>query len=118
MIFLEILILVLLLVIGGFLVYLGLFLVRRESIQKQFFQELLDAIEEMGNIPLTPVITSQERPKTWEEKYEEELNEIQKRLKTDPGLVDLDEIKTSWGRPPAPNTDFQDGLTFFNKNQK
>lgn len=61
-------------------------------------------------VPAAPE-SEPERPKTWDEKYEEELESITRRLRGDSGLRDLPNPVLSWGEPPALNTQNTDGLS-------
>ena len=87
-----------------FLFYIGLFLVRFKERVNLMFSDALEAMSVVyGAIPeqsVEPVIS---KAKTWDEKYEEELEMIAKRIKESSGLKDLTDTSVSWGAPPAPN---------------
>lgn len=74
------------------------------------FKDFLNLQGELfSTIPTAPVESKVNRQKTWDEKYEDELEFRQHRIKEDSGLKDLAASKLSWGAPPTPNP--QDGLT-------
>lgn len=105
MIFLSILCVILILN-TTILVYLAVLTVR----MREFLGDLLVALGEMSSIPVMP---SSSKAKTWDEKFEEELDFLAKRMKTESGLSDLPDPKVSWGEPPAPNP--QEGLIIVDK---
>lgn len=93
---------------------IGLFLVRFRDRVNNIFSDLIEALEIMWASVPTQVAPEQpevERPKTWDEKYEEELKAITQRLRGDSGLRDLPDPVLSWGEPPALNTKNIDGLS-------
>lgn len=94
------------------LITIGLFLVRFRGRVNNLFKELIEAMEVMwGAIPFTPTIEQDvDRPKTWDEKYEDELEEMTRRLRANSGLKDLPDPVLSWGEPPAINLQNTDGL--------
>lgn len=47
--------------------------------------------------------------KTWDQKYEEELEMVQRRLRSVSGLADLSE-NASYNAPPAPNPQAAEGM--------
>lgn len=96
-----------------FLAAIGLFLVRFRDRVNNIFADLIEALEVMwGAVPVPAAPESEpERPKTWDEKYEEELESITRRLRGDSGLRDLPNPVLSWGEPPALNTQNTDGLS-------
>lgn len=63
--------------------------------------------------PETPIV-SDNQPKTWDQKYEEELEMIQRRLRTASGLADLSE-NASYNAPPAPNPQAADGMRIVDR---
>jgi len=95
------------------LIVIGTFLVRfRQSVLNLFgdFAELLEQL--FGTIATPTVEDNSDRNKTWDEKYEEELEMAMIRLKKDSGLQDLPmNQELSWGSPPALNPDNAKGLT-------
>jgi len=72
------------------LFYLSSFLVRLREEQKGFFIDVLNVLGQTENslqalepdVPLT---------KNWDQKYEEELNEVLRRSRQQNGLMDLDQ---------------------------
>lgn len=92
------------------LVGIAAFLVRFRDRINGIFGDLFNVMGEMPPVP-TVADTTKPRPKTWDEKYEEELEALQRRLRSDSGLQDLPEPKLSWGEPPAPNPANTEGLT-------
>lgn len=83
---------------------IGLFLVRFRERVNLMFSDALEAMSVVyGAIPEQspePIIS---KAKTWDEKYEEELEMVAKRIKENSGLKDLSDTSVSWGAPPAPN---------------
>lgn len=64
-----------LLICGLTLIYIAAFLVNFREQQKEFFSDILElTVEEPESI-------LKQEPKTWDEKYEMELMEFQKRLR-------------------------------------
>jgi len=97
-----------------FLCFIGIFLVRFKDRVNNIFADLIEAMEVMwGIMPVAPPVVSDpvERPKTWDEKYEEELEAMTRRLRSDSGLKDLSNPVLSWGEPPALNPQNTDGLS-------
>lgn len=97
-----------------FLVAIGAFLVRFRDRINNIFSDLIQAMEVMwGSMPVTPTQTEAqaERPKTWDEKYEKELESMSRRLREEEsGLKDLERQGLSWGAPPALNPQNAEGL--------
>ena len=95
-----------------FLFAISLFLVRFRDRVNNIFADLIEALEVMwGAVPTAAPEVEPERPKTWDEKYEEELESITRRLRGDSGLRDLPDPVLSWGEPPALNLQNTDGLS-------
>ena len=94
------------------LIAISVFLVRFRDRVNNLFRDLIEAMEVMwGAIPVAPAMEPDiDRPKTWDEKYEEELEAMTRRLRADSGLKDLSDPVLSWGEPPAINTQNTDGL--------
>jgi hypothetical protein len=94
------------------LIAISVFLVRFRDRVNNLFKDLIEAMEVMwGAIPVAPVTEQDsDRPKTWDEKYEEELEAMTRRLRADSGLSDLPDPVLSWGEPPAINLQNTDGL--------
>lgn len=101
----------------GLLFILALFVVRSRARQDEFNSDLVMMISGFEP-PEEPVAVQPQmmRPKTWDEKYEEELALAEQRVKGDSGLADLPEPKATFGEPPAANTDAQEGLLFRDRD--
>ena len=96
------------------LIAIGAFLVRFRDRTNNIFADLIQAMEVMwGAVPLIPTLDQPDstRPKTWDEKYEEELEAMTRRIQASSGLRDLPDPTLSWGAPPAPNPQNTEGLT-------
>ena len=96
---------------------IGVFLVRFRDRTNKIFSDLIEAMEIMwGAVPVAPTATPNDnRPKTWDEKYEEELEAMSRRLREQSGLKDLPDQGVSWGTPPALNTQNAEGLTITDR---
>lgn len=95
------------------LFFMGRFLVLFRQRVDGLFLDFSQVLEELfGTIPAPTVEPLSNRGKTWDEKYEEEIDAFHRRLREDSGLRDLPmDQKVSWGSPPALNTDNVKGLT-------
>ena len=71
------------------LIYLGGFLVQLRDEQRNFFKDVVDALSETANFSSSDVSSSITAQKNWDEKYEEELNEVIRRSRQESGLTDL-----------------------------
>lgn len=91
-----------------FLFVFGAFLVRTRDRINSIFSDLIEAMETMWGA--IPVESKENEIKTWDQKYEEEMENIQKRLRGDSGLKDLAEPGLSWGEPPSLNQKNTEGL--------
>lgn len=81
---------------------LVLFIVRFRDRMNDIFSDIINALEiSFGAIPS---MNKQDSPKTWDEKYEEDLERLAQLRKQNSGLTDLTESGLSWGSPPAFNT--------------
>lgn len=89
------------------LFFLIVFMVNLRDKLKEFFSDLMEVVT-VYESP-APVIVQHNKAKTWDEKFEEELEERERRMKMDSGLDDLPSPKVSFGEPPAANP--QEGLT-------
>ena len=75
------------------MIYIGGFVVRMRDDQKEFFSDLVDLFgnmrlpEEAKKLPIKPMAAT---TKTWDQKYEEELDMLSRRSRQDSGLVDPD----------------------------
>jgi hypothetical protein len=90
------------------LIVIGAFLVKFRERVNGLFSNFIDVQEELM-LPV-PSVEAQERKKTWDEKYEEELDALARRMRAESGLKDLPDPVATWGEPPAPNPDNQEGL--------
>lgn len=72
------------------LFYLSSFLVRLKEEQKGFF---IDVLNVLGQTETSLQTTEADVPltKNWDQKYEEELNEVLRRSRQQNGLMDLDQ---------------------------
>lgn len=95
----------------GFLVVIGSFIVRFRERVNGLFSDMVKAMSDFAEVPVATVEPVANRPKTWDEKYEVELDNIQRRLRADSGLSDLPAPGVSWGEPPALNNQNTQGLT-------
>lgn len=84
------------------LVAIGAFLVEFRSRVNGMFSGLVNVIEQLfGDLPEPSVEVHSK--KTWDEKYEEELENRNRLMKQQTGLLDLpDNPELAWGAPPAP----------------
>lgn len=85
------------------LIVIGAFLVRFRDRFNGLFIDFLKAFE---NLPIASISNFQNKPletKTWDEKYEHEIEEIQKRMRIESGLLNLPDPVVSWGQPPIEN---------------
>ena len=90
---------------------IGLFLVRFKDRIDLMFKDGLEAMSVIhGAIPEMTEPVLDNKVKTWDEKYEEELEFISKRMREGSGLKDLEDTGLSWGEPPAPNLKNSEGL--------
>ena len=90
---------------------IGLFLVRFKERANLMFTDILEAMSVVyGAIPEQLEQPEPTKTKTWDEKYEEELEMIARRVRENSGLKDLSDTGPSWGVPPAPNAANSDGL--------
>lgn len=95
---------------------LGAFVVRFRQNVINLFGDFADLLENLfGTIP-APTVDVKEEPKTWDQKYEEELTAAALRLREDSGLQSLPmNQELSWGAPPALNLQNAKGLTIEDK---
>ena len=68
-----------------FLFFIGIFLVRMNDRFDNMFAELVEIISDSPSA----VPPSAKKSQTWDEKYEMELESVQRRLRIDSGLSDL-----------------------------
>lgn len=67
------------------LFFVSAFLVRIRDEQKEFISDIVDVLENFGTLKKTA--TTSNRGKSWDQKFEEELDEVQRRSRDDRGLV-------------------------------
>lgn len=99
--------------IGSFvlLFFVAAFLVQFRNFVREFFSDLVNMIA--GIEPPEPVVVKDEsKTKTWDEKFEEELAERERRMRDElgGGLLDIDRPKENYAAPAAPNIQNQSGL--------
>ena len=89
--------------------FLGAFIARESSLMKEFFSDLVNMIS--GIEPVAVPIESPKQ-KTWDEKYEEDLADRDRRFReeSDVGLIDLARPTSNYGVAPAANPQAQEGL--------
>lgn len=81
-------------------IFLAIFLVNLKDSLKEFFSDFVEALS--GFEPPAPVVIKEERQKTWDEKWELHLEELERRRRAESGLQDLPDPTVNWGQPPAP----------------
>lgn len=96
------------------LIGIGAFLVSLRDRINAIFSDIITLFAE-NSPPELSFTKEAERPKTWDEKYEEELEALQRRLRGDSGLLNLPDPGVSWGEPPAMNNANAQGLNIQNK---
>lgn len=94
------------------LFFIGRFLVLFRQRVDGLFLDFSQVLEGLFGTIVTPTVEPvHRRGKTWDEKYEEEMDFFHRRLKENSELQDLPmNQKTSWGLPPAPNINNAKGL--------
>lgn len=97
------------------LIVIGAFMVRLRERVNDLFAGLFMVMEESWDLPMPTMESTPSKKKTWDEKYEDELELQWRRMRGDSGLKDLPDPTATWGEPPAPNPDNQDGLTIRDK---
>ena len=86
------------------MIFLGAFLVRFRDRVNQMFSDFLAVLNEPFSNEAPPANNeADQEPRTWDEKYERELEAIQKRLRAEINLINLPDPGVSYGQPPAPN---------------
>jgi hypothetical protein len=91
--------------------FLVAFIVNLREKLKEFFSDLVEMLSLMNSLsPPAPIVHEESGKKTWDEKYEEDLAETERRMRGDSGLTDLPSPKADYGEPPAIRPDFHDGL--------
>lgn len=73
------------------LFFMGAFIVRMNDKFTQMFSEL---IKIYSVVPTDLPENDQIRPKSWDEKYEEDIESIAKRIRTQSGLSDLPTVSS------------------------
>lgn len=94
-------------------IFLVIFLISLREKLKEFFSDLVNMIAGFEVPMLLPAVEDKE--KTWDQKYEEELADRERRRRMDTGLTDLPPPKADYGEPPAPNFDFQEGMVILDR---
>jgi hypothetical protein len=69
------------------LMYIGGFLVQLKNDQRAFMADLIEAIDGLLGSSKS---SGTPRGKTWDQKFEEELEDVQRRRRQDPGLMDTE----------------------------
>jgi|694.fasta_scaffold00185_86 hypothetical protein len=83
------LVLLIVIVNSVFLFFLGVYLVRLSDRINLMMSDLIAIISQEPSVaPPTPSV-AKKKPTTWDEKYEMELESVQRRLRIDSGLSDL-----------------------------
>jgi hypothetical protein len=77
------------------LFFMGAFIVRMND---KFTQMFSDLIKIYSDSPVEPPENDQIRSKSWDEKYEEDIESITKRIRIQSGLSDLPTV-SSYDRP-------------------
>lgn len=110
--------LIILVIIGGFFSFINLCLlifliqlcVKNYEMNKDFFSDVMILFANDKEISEIPTIA---KSKTWDEKFEEELDARERRLRENrDGLLDILPPKANYGMPPASDLDAQAGLEF------
>lgn len=94
------------------LFFLGLYAVRMNERFSNMVSDLAQII--LSNDSTAPIVNNETETKTWDQKYEEELEAFTRRLRADSGLVDPN-IGNNYNAPPAPNLRNSEGLTVKNR---
>ena len=68
------------------LIFISAFLVKLRENQKEFLSDILNVLDNFGSPKVTT--TASNRVKSWDQKFEEELDDYQRRIREDRGLVD------------------------------
>jgi len=94
--------------------FLSIYVVRSMDRTTMMIRDLSSIISE----PLaTQALTNSDvesQVKTWDQKYEEDLEMIQRRIRQASGLTDLRD-GTSYNTPPAPNSQAAEGLKIVDR---
>ena len=88
--------------------FVGTYIVRMNERFSQMMNDLINVLAEQNSV--VPNTNVENTTKSWDQKYEEELNAFAARMRSDAGLVDIDRT-TSYNAPPAPNRRNSEGLT-------
>lgn len=73
--------------------YLSVFIVRMSDRFNSLFSELIQVIASTESTSVVPPVTAN-KPKTWDEKYEMELEMISRRMRQDSGLSDIPTVRS------------------------
>ena len=101
--------------IGSFvvLVFLARIIMRLGDQQREFFGDVVEVMEEFEPVaPAPPPEPQEKKSKTWDEKYEEEIAEAERRRRRESGLLDLGPPRnmSNYGMNPMSIPANQDGL--------
>lgn len=88
--------------------FVGTYIVRMNERFSQIMNDLINVLSEQNS--LVPNSNVENNSKSWDQKYEEELDAFAARMRSDAGLVDI-ERTASYNAPPAPNRRNSEGLT-------
>lgn len=89
------------------LLLVGVYLVKLRDDTREFLGELLEVLD-ASTSEMKPSVVVHPKSKTWDQKYEDQLAELDALRRGDAGLVDLDPTQ-DYSTPPPPNND--PGLT-------
>jgi len=91
--------------------FVGTYIVRMNDRFSQIMNDLINVLGEQNTVIPN---TNENSSKSWDQKYEEELDAFAARMRADAGLLDI-ESSTSYNAPPAPNRRNSEGLTIQNR---
>ena len=90
------------------LFFLGIYLVRMNDRFSSMMNDLIRVLVEQNSV--IPQVQNETAMKTWDQKFEEEIDRINRRMRFDSGLEDISD-GISYNAPPAPNKAASEGLT-------
>ena len=90
------------------LFFLGTYLVRMNDRFSSMMNDLVRVLVEQNSV--IPEVQEENVVKTWDQKFEEEIDRINRRMRFDSGLSDISD-GVSYNAPPAPNKAASEGLT-------
>lgn len=94
--------------------FLAVYVVRSMDKTTMMIRDLSSILSEPLATEMLTNSNSESAIKTWDQKYEEELEMIQRRLRQASGLADLP-ISSSYNAPPAPNSQAAEGLKIVDR---